>query len=263
MLRAWTLLAATLVLAPLSYAADVPAMTGANYIFRTQRALCSATLISKSERWALTNEHCIEDAVRMVEREEIQADGTVKKVTRPQYDEVTLSQPAYGDKGRVGELTLRAEIVAFSKPLDLAVLRVLSETIQFPAVAKLPADDYKLVQGQVVWAIGNPIGLENTVTRGILSHLYREIEIGADKMRYIQTDAAIAGGSSGGSLYSDEGYLIGIPSAGFRGAAMNFAIPYTIFKKFLSDNGFARVWDPQAPSREEFLKAKSEKKKPE
>lgn len=254
-----TLLAATLVAAPLAFAADIPVMLNSNYVFRHDGALCSATLISAPERWVLTNGHCVADAIRHVDREEVQADGSVKTVKRAIYETVTLSQPAYGITGRVGELTLIAEILAFDKLRDLAVLRILSETTPMAVSAKLPPDGYKLAQGQTVWAIGNPIGLENTVTRGVISHLFREVEVSGleGKMRYVQTDAAITGGSSGGALYSDDGYFIGVPSAGYRGVALNFAIPYTIIKKFLADNGFARAWDASAPTREEFLKAKT------
>ena len=259
------LLAATLTLAalvPSVFAADVPQMTGANYVFRAGSALCSSTLFDLKERWALTNFHCIEDSIKEVTKKVVGPDGSVKEVKKIAFDEVTLSQSAYGSTGKVGELTLRAEILAFDRDKDLAVLRILSETTTLPAVAKIAPDGYKLAQGQVVWAIGNPIGLENTVTRGIVSHLFREVDLGGDeKAHYIQTDAAIAGGSSGGALYSDDGFLIGVPSAGYRGTALNFAIPFDIFKKFLRANGFARAWDDKAPSREEFLKALEEKSK--
>lgn len=259
-LLAWTLLAATLVLATPALAANVPAMVEANYVFRSGINLCSSTLIHKEDRLVLTNYHCIENAINTVEREEVQPDGTVRKVTRVSYDEVTLSQPAYGPTGKVGELTLRAEILAFSRKGDLAIMRILSETTPLPTAAKLPPDGYKLAQGQVVYGVGNPVGLDNTVTKGIISHLYREHRWESDVVaKYIQTDAAIAGGSSGGALYSDDDFLIGIPSAGYRGAALNFAIPFTEFKKFLRDNGFERVWNPQAPSREQFLETQKAK----
>lgn len=256
-----TLLAATLVASPVQ-AADVSTMVNANFVFRHDNALCSSTLISAEHRWALTNWHCVDSAIRFADREEVQPDGSVKAVKRVVYDTVTLSQPAYGSAGRVGELTLTAEILAFDKARDLAVLRILSETTPLGPAAKLPPSSFKLAPGNTVWAVGNPVGLENTITRGVISHLFREIEVAGleAKMRYIQTDAAITGGSSGGSLYSDEGFLIGVPSAGYRGVALNFAIPYFIIQKFLLDNGFGRAWDPSAPSREEHLATQTPKK---
>jgi len=267
-MNAWTRRAATLVLALLilplggrsAYAADISTMTNSNYIFRAAGQLCSSTLFEKVERWALTNFHCIEGAIRTVEKEAVSPDGTVRRVSKIAYDDVTLSQPAYGPTGRVGELTLRAEILAFDKDKDLAVLRILSETTPLPAAARIAPDTYKLTQGQIVWAIGNPAGLENTVTRGVLSHLFREVETGgSERAHYLQTDAALAGGSSGGALYSDDGYLIGVPSAGYRGTALNFAIPFEVFKRFLRANGFGRAWDDSAPSREDFVRTESAK----
>lgn len=237
-------------------------MVGANFVFRPSG--CSATLFQGPDRWVLTNYHCVERSINVVERDEAQPDGTVKKVKRIWYDEVTLSQPAYGPTGKVGELTLWAKVLAFSEQKDLAVLQILSETSSLPHVATLPPDNYQLQQGQIVYAIGNPVRLENTLTRGILSHLYRELRWSADQVaRYIQTDATIAGGSSGGALYDEEGQFIGMPSAGYRGAAINFAIPIWEIKTFLRDNGFAQAWDATAPSRDEWLKEQEKKAKGE
>jgi len=241
--------------------ADIEQIVNSNYILRSENNLCSATLISQEYRWVLTNQHCIESSVQFIEQEVVAPDGTVKKVRKVFYGEITLSQPAYGQGTRVGEVSLRAEILAFDKSKDLAVLRILSETTQLPKGAKIPPDDYKLRQGQTVFAVGNPIGLENTVTKGIINHLYREHKWSSDRVaRYIQTDAAITGGSSGGALYDENDYLIGVPSAGYNGVALNFAIPYNEFKKFLKENGFERAWNPNAPTREEWLKKKEDKK---
>jgi len=256
------ILAVLALAVPAMAATPIADMVGANYTFRASGDLCSATLFDRAERWVLTNHHCIESATRIIEQDDVQADGTVRKVRRVFYDEVTLSQPAYGPDGRVGELTLRARVLAFSKQKDLAVLQVLSETTALPGSAKIPPDDYRLQQGQVVYAIGNPAGMDNTLTRGIVSHLYREHRWGPDQVaRYIQTDATIIGGSSGGALYDEEGLLIGVPAAGYRGAQINFAIPIFEVKTFLRDNGFARAWDPKAPTRAEWLEEQKRKAK--
>lgn len=266
-LVAGLLLAATLLVAPvvstgIVYADPIKQMVDDNYVFRTSDELCSATLFSQEYRWVLTNYHCIEGIVSVVEKEEVQADGTVKKVQRVFYGDVTLSQPAYSLTGKVGEITLNAEVLAFSKDFDLAVLRIRSETTTLPPSAKIPPDSYKLEQGQPVYAVGNPAGLENTVTKGILNNLYREYRWSDDRLaRYIQTDATIFAGSSGGALYSVDGFLIGIPSAGYRGVSVNFAVPFDVFKTFLRAAGFARAWDPAAPTRDDFLKAKADEAK--
>lgn len=250
---------ALVVLFPLtSLAAALPPierMVGANFVFRGTDTLCSATLFSTKERWALTNYHCIEDSIRVIEQDDVKADGSVRKVRRIFYDEVTLSQSAYGSGRKVGELTLRAKILDFDKPRDLAVLQIMSETTPLVYAAQIPSDKYQMIQGQVVYGVGNPIGLENTITRGVLSHLYREHRWEPDRVsQYIQTDATTAGGSSGGALYDEGGNLIGVPAAGYRGVAINFAIPITEVKTFLRDKGFASAWDSEALSREEWVK---------
>jgi S1-C subfamily serine protease len=258
-MRAVLTLAFLLATAP-AYAVDVSQMVAANFLLENK---CSATLIGP--RTVLTNYHCIETEIAIVEREEVKPDGTVTKVKRVHYTPVMLFQHSYGGGGIAGRTELRAEIQAADRRRDLAVLRIASETAVLPAPARLPADAYVLVQGQEVYAIGNPVGLENTVTRGILSHLYREHKWDSDQIaRYIQTDATIAGGSSGGALYSADGLLLGVPSAGYRGAALSFAIPFPVVKEFLRANGYAFLWDLTAPTREAWLvaeKAKAEAKR--
>lgn len=229
------LLAMMLLAAVPAAAQDVARMVGSNFLLAVRgNPQCSATLLSTTTRIVLTNNHCIEDAVSVVEREEVQSDGTVKKVTRVAYDPVALLQHLYSQDGVVGRLEYRAKILAFDPAADLAALQVLGDAV-FPVAAAFPPPGYTLRQGQEVWAVGNPALLENTVTRGVISHLYREYRWAADQIaRYVQTDAAIAGGSSGGALYSTEGYLIGVPSAGYRGAALSFAIPFTRVQAFLA-----------------------------
>lgn len=229
-MRWFASLCGTILITTSVYAADVTKMVGANFLLAVKGdPICSATKLANT---VLTNYHCIDGAVVTMERDEQQADGTYKKVTRAFYEPVTLLQHVYSDKGIVGRLEYRAEIVAFDMTADLAILKVLGD-VTFPHTAALPPAGYKLAQGQEVWAVGNPALLENSITRGVLSHLYREHRWSADQVaRYIQTDAAISGGSSGGALYSAEGYLIGVPSAGYRGAALSFAIPFTRIQEF-------------------------------
>jgi len=119
---------------------------------------------------------------------------------------------------------LRAEIVGTDEPTDLAVLRVkpvrLSE-IQL-------GDSSKLEVGDFVVAIGNPFGLQNTVTSGIVSGLGRSSLETDGYEDFIQTDASINPGNSGGALVNLRGDLVGISTAilardGNRG--IGFAIP--------------------------------------
>ena len=119
---------------------------------------------------------------------------------------------------------LKAEIVGTDEPTDLAVLRVkplrLSE-IQL-------GDSSKLEVGDFVVAIGNPFGLQNTVTSGIVSGLGRSSLETDGYEDFIQTDASINPGNSGGALVNLRGELVGISTAilardGTRG--IGFAIP--------------------------------------
>lgn len=103
---------------------------------------------------------------------------------------------------------------------DLALLKVSGS--DFPYL-KL-ADSSKVVQGQKVYALGSPRGLENTMSEGIISNPKRLL----GDLEYIQTSTPIAPGSSGGALLNEAGELVGITSAGFAsplGGDLNLAVP--------------------------------------
>ncbi|MFH1747605.1 MAG: trypsin-like peptidase domain-containing protein [Planctomycetota bacterium] len=118
-----------------------------------------------------------------------------------------------------------AAIVAVDTQHDLAVLKV--ETDRKLACQSLGHSDDILV-GETVIAIGNPLGLQHTVTAGIVSALNRDLVFSRDQVYsgLIQTDASINPGNSGGPLLNVNGALIGINTA-IRGDAQNigFAIP--------------------------------------
>jgi S1-C subfamily serine protease len=125
--------------------------------------------------------------------------------------------------------TYDATVVGAEANKDLAVLR-----IQAPSAALVPiepGDSDQLVVGQKVLAIGNPFGLDQTLTTGIISALGREITsvMGTTIQDVIQTDAAINPGNSGGPLLDSRGRLIGvntaIVSASGSSAGIGFAVP--------------------------------------
>jgi serine protease Do len=121
--------------------------------------------------------------------------------------------------------TLAARIVAVDPEHDLAVLKLESDR-PMPHVRLGRSNDIMI--GETVIVIGNPLGLQHSVTTGIVSALGRDLQFG-DEMVYrglIQTDAAINPGNSGGPLLNITGELIGINTA-IRGDAQNvgFAIP--------------------------------------
>ena len=127
------------------------------------------------------------------------------------------------------QLNHRAELVGFSRGHDLAVLRIDAPTDSLQPVAIGRSDDLQV--GQNIFAIGNPFGLNATLTTGIVSALGREIAAvdGGAIENAIQTDAAINPGNSGGPLLDSSGRLIGVNTAIYSpsgaSAGIGFAVP--------------------------------------
>jgi serine protease Do len=123
--------------------------------------------------------------------------------------------------------TMRAEVVGFDVETDLALLRVPEKGL--PALTL--ADSDQVEQGQIVLAFGSPLGLDNSVSLGVISSTARQLKPD-DPMIYIQTDAPINPGSSGGPLVDAEGRVVGIntlilsQSGGNEG--IGFAVPSNI-----------------------------------
>jgi serine protease DegQ len=129
--------------------------------------------------------------------------------------------------------TLEAEVVGTDPETDLAVLRVKQKAL--PAVTFAKAENLRV--GDVVLAIGNPFGVGQTVTMGIVSALGRS-HLGINTFEnYIQTDAAINPGNSGGALVDASGNLVGINTAIFSRSGGNlgigFAIPVSIVRQVM------------------------------
>ena len=122
-----------------------------------------------------------------------------------------------------------AQLVGAFPERDLAVLRIKAPKDKLPPIPVGTSRD--LIVGQRVYAIGNPFGLDQTLTTGIVSALNREIESFNERVirGVIQTDAAINPGNSGGPLLDSAGRLIGvnsqIASPSGASAGIGFAIP--------------------------------------
>jgi serine protease DegQ len=128
---------------------------------------------------------------------------------------------------------LAARIVGVDPETDLAVLK--TEAKGLPAITFAPAEKARV--GDVVLAIGNPFGVGQTVTSGIVSALGRT-QIGINTYEnFIQTDAAINPGNSGGALVDSNGYLIGVNTAIFSRSGGNlgigFAIPVSVARSVM------------------------------
>jgi serine protease Do len=105
--------------------------------------------------------------------------------------------------------TIRGQIVGFDEETDLAVIKI-SAGRDLPAVRIGNSDEVQV--GDWVLAIGSPFGLDQTVTAGIISTKERQTEEGASFRRFLQTDAAINRGNSGGPLVNMRGEVIGVNS---------------------------------------------------
>jgi 2-alkenal reductase len=130
---------------------------------------------------------------------------------------------------------LSAEVAGAAPNYDLAVLRLGSPRNLPPPIAIGSSADLKV--GQAVFAIGNPFGLDQTLTTGVVSALQRRLPTsgGREISDVIQTDAAINPGNSGGPLLDSAGRLIGVntaiysPSGAFAG--IGFAIPVDVVNR--------------------------------
>ena len=165
-----------------------------------QRSLGSGFLITK-DGYIFTNNHVVEKADKI----------KVKLSTGKEYD---------------------AKVVGKDAKTDLALIKIKA-TGNLPVVEF--GDSDKLRVGEWVIAIGNPFGLEQTVTAGIVSAKGRVIGSGPYD-NFIQTDASINPGNSGGPLFNMQGKVIGINTAIVaHGQGIGFAIPINMAKEIMAD----------------------------
>jgi S1-C subfamily serine protease len=142
-----------------------------------------------------------------------------------------------------------AQVIGIAPEKDLAVLRIEApKNVLFP----LPlGDSSELEVGRKVLAIGNPFGLDTTLTTGVVSALGREIDAPNNRRirNVIQTDAAINPGNSGGPLLNSLGQLIGVNTAIYSpsgaSAGIGFAIPVNTVKEVVPQLiSFGRLYRP-------------------
>ena len=161
---------------------------------RAQRALGSGVILS-SDGYIVTNSHVIDNA-----------------------DEITVTLPH-------NKHEYKATLIGQDKESDLAVIRINEQDLSPIMIG----DSKDLQIGDVVFAVGNPFGVGETVTQGIVSALNKN-HVGINQYEnFIQTDASINPGNSGGALVDSRGALIGINSAilsrSGSSAGIGFAIP--------------------------------------
>ena len=149
------------------------------------------------------------------------------------------------DKGSFTRRTVKdVRIVAVNPTLDLALLAVeRPEDVELTPLYF--GDRERLSTGEPVFAIGNPYGLERTVSEGIISHVARQL----DHMVLLQTTAAINPGNSGGPLLNLHGEVVGVTnmSASHFADGLGFAIPINYVKDFLNYRE-AYIYDKDNPN---------------
>lgn len=156
---------------------------------------------------------------------------------------VTQFRRGQGELDRVQFSKVR--VVALDARLDLALLKIedAGETV-FPSVPI--GDSHATTDGQAVFAIGSPLGLDRTVSSGIISQRARALQ----GQIYLQTTTQINPGNSGGPLFNLRGEVVGVNNMkamamGIEG--LNFAIPAAVLKDFLR-NREAFAFDPRNPN---------------
>ena len=184
---------------------------GRGNVIPEQRASGSGVIVSE-DGYIITNNHVVDKADELM---------------------VTLSN----------KKTYKAKVVGTDPAYDLAVIKI--EASGLPFILYGNSDDLKI--GQWVLAIGYPLNLETTVTAGIISAKARQLGLNRDRTggaaagveSFLQTDAAVNQGNSGGALVSTDGKLVGINSAiasptGYY-SGYSYAIPVNIAKKVVDD----------------------------
>ena len=180
---------------------------------KKEAALGSGVIVSE-DGYIVTNNHVVADA-----------------------DEITVT--INGSKKEY-----RAKVIGEDKDSDLAVIKIEAKNLEPITLSTI--DEVKL--GDVVFAIGNPFGVGQTVTQGIVSALHKN-HVGINKYEnFIQTDASINPGNSGGALIDSRGALIGINAAILSQTGSNHGIGFSIpidmvrnvVKKLIKDGKVSR-----------------------
>lgn len=170
---------------------------------QVSQSLGSGVIVDAEHGYILTNHHVVKDA-----------------------DDISVAL----HDGR----TYSAELIGSDDGTDVAVIQIEADDL----TALSLADSRQLKVGDFVVAVGNPFGLGQTVTSGIVSALGRTSLSGLGYQNFIQTDASINPGNSGGALINLNGALVGINTAIFSPSGGNvgigFAIPSTLAKRMMS-----------------------------
>ncbi len=183
---------------------------GETALIGRQSAVGSGVIVD-ADGYIMTNAHVVEGAQRI-------------RVVLPSP---ALDTPQVSPAGK--ERVLEAKLIGLHQDSDLALLKI--EATGLPVLELGSAR--RVHQGQLVFAIGSPEGLQNSVTMGVISSVGRQPDP-AKPMVYLQTDAPINPGNSGGPLVDMDGYVLGINtlilSQGGGSEGLGFAIPARVVR---------------------------------
>lgn len=196
------------------------------YSMKSSASASGSGVIISEDGYILTNNHIVNTSSTSSYYQVSQAN----KVTVKLYNDDTIYD---------------ATIVGTDETTDLAVIKI--EKTGLPAAELGNSDSVKV--GEFSMAIGNPLGMESTVTAGIISAVNRTITSDNRNYTVIQTDAAINSGNSGGALVNSKGQVIGINTLKLSGTGIEgigFAIPINstvdIYKQLISDGKVKRPY---------------------
>jgi serine protease Do len=188
----------------------------------TPGGLGSGFVIDEREGYVVTNYHVIEQ-------------------------EQNIAVTIFARRGRELEKVKHDDvhIVAINPWLDLALLRI-ADAARAPLTKVYLGDSDDVRSGDPVFAIGNPLGLERTVSEGIIS-TKRTWQM--EGLLYLQTTAAVNPGNSGGPLFNDRGEVIGVTNMVRLGSeGLNFAIPIDVVKDIFLKNREYFAFDKDNPN---------------
>lgn len=196
------------------------------YSMQSSASAMGSGVIISEDGYILTNNHVVNTSTN----------STFYQVN--QANKVTVK--LYND-----ETTYEAKIIGTDETTDLAVIKIEKDNL--PAAELGDSDSIKV--GEFSMALGNPLGMESTVTAGIISATSRTITSEGKNYTVIQTDAAINSGNSGGALINSKGQVIGINTLKLSGSGVEgigFAIPINstkeIYQQLITDGKVKRPY---------------------
>ena len=213
---------------------------------------CSGTLISVEYRLILTAHHCISNKIKRVTRNVVGDDGKIEKVTFEKRGRVTVRQSDYAQYEQVGSISYQTVILDYNQARDLALLQLVGGNLRSTDAAPVLPDNLDILRGEPITAVGNPMGLDATVTVGVVSSTNRTFEVPwalSERVPLIQLSANVNGGSSGGALYDSKGRQIGVIIAGFRGTDLGFAVPIFELYPVLDRLCMSSIYDDAADDK--------------